>query len=110
MKSFAFVLLNIIFASSEEHNSCHDDTLLIQTRAVAKDVRKTKIFGVHRYHITTHEDGVSLLQGHRGEAEDADVVYVATSTDNNGNSASTGDGHGGTIQTSGSFTLTNENG
>ena len=94
MKSFAFiVLLNLVFSSSEECNSDHDDTLLLQTRAVT-EVRKRKVPRVHRYHINIQEDGVSLLQSHHVVQKQADVVFTATAIGDEGNSEASQDGHG----------------
>lgn len=104
MKSFAFVALLHIFASASPDGTCseHDDTLLLQTKAVTKTISedkavtktisedKSKALRVHRFRVDTEENGVSLLQGHL--EDQSSVVYSVEAVEDTAEEDT--DGHG----------------
>lgn len=111
MKSFAFaVLLNILVSSAEDCTLDHDDTLLLQTRAVTKEARRKKVPSIHRYHINVKNDSVSLLQGSASELPEDVTVYQVCAVDDTGNGEEAEDAYGAHIDTGGMMEVFNEAG
>jgi len=128
MKSFALaLLLHVLLSSAEDCTPDHDDTLLLQTRAVTTEARapaparKKKVPNFHRYHINIQEDAVSLLQSKRAAPEPADdladpelsdnfVVYTAVAYDNAGVAEEVEDAYGSELDTGGEVEVYDEAG
>ena len=100
------VWLNLCVASSDDLVPDQDDTLLLQTRASTKEVKKPRSKNIHRLQLEVQESGISLIQADQNTG----AVFQICAGDDSGNSEETVDVFDVTTDSCGSFDLTNEDG